>query len=47
MGIEGNIFTDLGGVLRSPTGVPSQADINDNSTLIEPADSTTPNVTGN
>jgi len=47
MGIEGNIFTNLSGAIVTQNSLPSQADVNDNGTLISPANSTTPNVTGN
>jgi hypothetical protein len=46
MGIEGNFFTDLSGAITSPAGVPSQADVNDNGTLITPSGSTPNFVTG-
>jgi len=47
IGVEGNIFTNLSGAIVTQNKLPSQADVNDNGTLISPADSTTPNVTGN
>jgi hypothetical protein len=47
IGIEGNIFTNLSGAIVTQNSLPSQADVNDNGTLISPADSTSPNVTGN
>ena len=47
IGIEGNIFTNLNGAIVTQNSLPSQADVNDNGTLIQPANSTTPNVTGN
>jgi hypothetical protein len=46
IGVEGNVFTDLSAAITSPTGTPSQADINDFGTWIQPVNSTTPNVTG-
>jgi hypothetical protein len=44
MGVEGNVFTDLSATITPGTNG-SQADINDNGTLIQPSGSTT-NVTG-
>lgn len=46
MGVEGNIFTNLSATIATQNGLPSQADVNDNGTLIAPVDSVTPNVTG-
>jgi uncharacterized repeat protein (TIGR01451 family) len=45
MAIEGNIFTDLSAAV-TPGANGSQADINDNATLIQPTPSTANNVTG-
>jgi hypothetical protein len=47
IGVVGNIFWDLNAAIRSPPGVPSQADINDNGTLIQPSSATAGNVSGN
>jgi uncharacterized repeat protein (TIGR01451 family) len=46
IGVEGNIFTNLGAAIVPQGGIPSQADINDNGTLISPVDSVTTNVIG-
>ena len=46
-GIAGNIFTDLSGAITAgANGNASQVDMNDNNTLIQPAASSTTNVTG-
>jgi hypothetical protein len=45
--VEGNIFTNLSAAIASQNGFLPQADVNDNGTLIQPANSTTGNVTGN
>jgi hypothetical protein len=47
IGVVGNVFMDLNGAITSPSGVPSQADINDNGTLIQPSLPTVGNVSGN
>ena len=46
IGVEGNIFTDLTGAITPGANNSSQADVNDNGTLIAPS-GTTRNVTGN
>jgi len=46
IGVVGNIFWDLNGTVYSPPGVPSQADVNDNGTLIQPSPLTVGNVVG-
>src|ERR1700756_5736599 len=46
LAVEGNIFTNLGANIVPQGGIQSQADVNDNGTLISPANATTTNVTG-